>query len=65
MIMSGKDGKTNINNSARDNIMTVLCNYGKFDSKILTIPGNYTEKNGKTYFEYTYSAVHNMFAPYK
>ena len=65
VIMSGKDGKTNITDSARDNIMTVLCNYGKFTPKILTIPGNYTEKGGKTYFEYTYSAVHNMFAPYK
>lgn len=56
---------TDITEEDKNNMMTVLTNYQLFNAKILNIPGTYTEKDGKTYFEYTYSAVHNMFAPYK
>lgn len=64
-IMMSTDGRTDINANDAENILEMLKNYTLFNVKTLTIPGTYKTENGKDYFEYTYSAVHNIFSSYK
>ena len=64
-IIASTDGSTDINEKDAKNILEVFKNYTLFNIKTLTIPGTYKNENGKDYFEYTYSAVHNIFSSYK
>lgn len=64
-IMASEDGNTDITESDAQNILEMFKNYTLFNVKILTIPGSYKTEGGKEYFEYTYSAVHNIFSSYK
>lgn len=65
IITSSKDGSTDISSSDSQNISEMFKNYEKFNVKALVIPGDYKTIDGKDYFEYSYSAVHNLFSSYK
>lgn len=65
IIIETSEGKTNITEYDKNNIITMLRNYDKFTVKTFSVPGSYVQEDGKMYFKYTYSAVHNMFEPYK
>lgn len=64
-IMTSTDGRTDINENDANNILEMFKNYTLFNVKTLTIPGEYKTEGEKQYFEYTYSAVHNIFSSYK
>ncbi len=64
-IITSKDGNTDINEKDAENILEMFKNYTLFNVKTLAIPGTYKTEDGKDYFEYTYSAVHNIFSSYK
>ena len=65
VIMESAEAKTDITEYDKNNIITMLRNYGKFTVKTFSIPGSYIQEDGVVYFKYTYSAVHNMFETYK
>ena len=65
IIISSKDGKTDISSNDCKNIVEIFKNFEKFNVKALVIPGEYKTANGKDHFEYSYSAVHNLFSSYK